>query len=507
MYSIFARKVTPRHRPTRRGLRQTAFAVLVGWGIGVGLSGCAINPVSGKRDFILVSEEREISIGRQGDADIRKEYRVYPDRALRDYVQTVGERVAVKSHRPGLIYHFTLLDTPDVNAFALPGGYVYITRGLLAYLNSEAELAAVLGHEVGHVTARHGVRQYSAALAAGLGYAIGSVLVPELQRETARSVFNLLSTSLLRGYGREHELEADRLGAEYLARGGYDPDAMIKVIGILKNQEEFERRVAAAEGREPRVYHGVFATHPSNDRRLQEVVGQARRFKAAQARRIRRVSYLRRLDGLVFGDSAEEGIRRGRRFYHKGMDFKLAFPKGWPVENRPAFLEAGSPDGNALLRVLSMDRNRRLSPRAFMIQRLKQQVLRHGQSLRIHGNPAYTAIGSLQTRSGVVPARIIVIYYRDKAMVFLGAAKQGLLDRYDRHFLDTGRSFQSLTGADKKLAESLRIRIIRAKTGDTFAKLARASAIPTHPEQRLRLINDKFPTGEPRPGELLKIVR
>ena len=172
-------------------------------------------------------------------------------------------------------YHFTVLDSTEINAFALPGGYIYITRGLLAYLNSEAELAAVLGHEIGHVTARHSVRQQTSARAAGVGAGILSILLPELANAGLGQTVNVLGTALLSGYGREHELEADRLGADYLAHSGYDPQAMLAVIRTLKEHEILESRLAREEGRRARIYHGVFSTHPDNDTRLREIIAHA----------------------------------------------------------------------------------------------------------------------------------------------------------------------------------------------------------------------------------------
>ncbi|MGH8245507.1 MAG: M48 family metalloprotease, partial [Gammaproteobacteria bacterium] len=228
------------------------------------LSGCATNPVTGGKDFVLMSEKDEIAIGQQVNQQVLQQYAVYDDVELQNYVQYVGAKVAAKSHRPELSYHFTVLDSREVNAFALPGGYIYITRGLMSYLNTEAQLAAVLGHEVGHVTARHAVRQHSASQLTSIGTAIGAAFIPGLG-QAGYQLAGVLSTALLRGYGREHELEADRLGAEYLARSGYDSGAMLEVVKALKSQELFEFKLAKAEGREPHVYHGLFSTHPDSD--------------------------------------------------------------------------------------------------------------------------------------------------------------------------------------------------------------------------------------------------
>jgi len=263
-----------------------------------------------------------------------------------------------------------------VNAFALPGGYVYITRGILAHLNSEAEVAAVLGHEIGHVTARHAVRQYSAAMAANIGFTLGSILVPDVAQRSAQSLFNVMGNALLSGYGRDHELEADRLGAEYLARTGYDPHAMLGVLTLLKNQEVFEKRRAAQEGRAPRVYHGVFASHPSADQRLQQVVGMAQAYRTVPNGRVERDRYLRTLDELVWGDSEAQGIRHGNRFYHRGLGFTVQFPAGWQLDNSPEMLLARSPGGDALMQMQVAPRGNARTPQEYLVVQMRLHATR-----------------------------------------------------------------------------------------------------------------------------------
>ena len=243
------------------------------------LGGCAVNPVSGERDFVLMTERQEIAAGAQYHQEILKQYKVYDDPELQAYVNRIGQELARQSHRKDLTFHFTVLDSPQVNAFALPGGYIYITRGIMAYLNSEAELAGVLGHEIGHVTARHSVRQQSSSQVTGL---LGGLLNVATGQDPAQGLFSQLSFALSQGYGRKHELEADRLGAEYLARIGYAPGNMIDVISVLKNQELFAKQKAQREGREVRGYHGLFSSHPKNDKRLREVIQAANRFRSGQ---------------------------------------------------------------------------------------------------------------------------------------------------------------------------------------------------------------------------------
>lgn len=488
-------------------LRPTA-TLLFGLTSALLLGSCAVNPVSGKQDFVLMSEEAEIEVGRKAAPDVLREFGHYDDAALQAYVQRVGEELATHSHRTNLVYRFTVLDTTDVNAFALPGGYVYITRGLLAYLNSEAQLAAVLGHEIGHVTARHSVQQQSAAQAADIGFTLGAILIPGLGNQGAQQLLNTLGTALLSGYGREHELEADRLGAEYMARSGYNPHEIIAVIGVLKDQETFDKQLAAEEQREPRSYHGLFATHPDHDTRLQQVVASARTLQRPGATRINQHEFLHALKGLTFGDSEREGVRRGNRFYHKELGFALSFPVGWRVENRPDSLIATAPQGDGLLHVSSDDINKRVAPEEFLRTRLKLANLQQGEAFTHQGMPGYTALTRTRTPYGQRLARFTVIYFGTRAYIFAGAGKDERdATRYDADFIATARSFHALTPEERPLATALRLDLMRAGPTTRFAALARDSRIPHHAEEQLRLLNQYYPEGEPAPGTLLKIVR
>ncbi|BAU50384.1 peptidase M48 [Sulfurifustis variabilis] len=467
--------------------------------LSVALAGCATNPVSGSPDFVLLSENQEIELGRANDPKIRAQFGLYDDPELQAYVQRVGERLAAQSHRPDLIYRFAVLDSPDVNAFALPGGYIYITRGILAYLQSEAELAAVLGHEIGHVTARHSVKQYSAATAASVAAAIF------LRTQAGQDLFNIIGNALISGYGREHELESDRLGAEYLARSGYNPNAMIEVVGVLKNQEEFEKERAKAEGREPRIYHGVFATHPSADTRLQEVVAEARRHAVTDQPRLGRDEYLKHLDGLVFGDSAKSGVRHGASFYHREMNFAVTFPEGWRVENSPSAVTAFDAGRDAVVQMRAEDLNKRGTPRDYMKTRLKLDDMKDEKPVPGIGLPSHSGIARLSTPFGRRDARVAVVFQGNRAFTFFGASKKDL-SAHDPVILAVAASLHPLTAEEQRIAEGLRIRVVTAGPRDTFAGLAKRSPVTNYAESVLRLINDRFPDGEPRKGELVKII-
>ena len=466
---------------------------------------CATNPVTGNSDFVLMSEDQEIALGRQANAQVLKETPVYEDPKLEQLVQRVGEELASHSHRPELFYRFTVLDSTAINAFALPGGYIYITRGLLAYLNSEAELAAVLGHEIGHVTARHSVRQQSTAAVTGI---LGAVVAASTGVQGVDTLTDMASTAIVRGYGRDHELEADRLGAEYLAKSGYDPTAMLEVVGILKNQEAFETMVAEKEGREANVYHGLFSTHPDNDARFQEVVNAAQLYKTGTATLINRDSFLRTLDGLTFGDSDREGIIRDNHFYHKPLDFTVTFPQNWRIENSADKILAVSQGNDGLIQMSITDLNKRISPKQFMEQRMRLKNLRQGSSVTNGDLEGYTAIADSNTTFGSRAVRYVVLYRDTSAYIFAGTAKnKSDPRRFDGDILATARSLHGLTAADKQYAREKKLAIVRAPEGATYAGLAAKSPITSYPETQLRLLNDAYPDGEPVASQLIKVVK
>ena len=480
---------------------QLLFAIVV-TGLGA-LNGCAVNPATGKTDFVLMSEAQEVALGRKYHAQVIKQYGRYEDKALQAYVRRIGRKLAAHSHRKNLIYRFTVLDSKAINAFALPGGYIYVNRGLLAYLDSEAELAAVLAHEIGHVTARHSVRQYTAAVTTGL---LGAIIAARTGTQAASDLSRALGAAIVRGYGREHELEADRLGAEYLARSGYDPEAMIAVIRVLKAQEEYEKKLAREEHRKPNVYHGVFATHPDNDKRLQTVVAAARAQQVSQPA-TGRETFLRAIDQLVFGDSPREGVVRGNHFYHEDLDFTLDFPPGWRIINSATQLIARAPGGDALLQLAATDRNLRIPPGEFLRKRLNVSDVHDGRPLRVHDLEAYTAWGQMKGPWGYRDTRVTVIYHGDKAFILLGAAKNstaraGMETAYQR----TLASFRPMTGDDHEKARPRRIHLYQAQAGDRYETLAARCLFSDHPVDRLRLINQAYPDGEPTPGEMIKLV-
>ena len=461
------------------------------------ISGCSVNPVTGKQDFVVISENQEIAMGKRYHSQVLQQTPPYEDLELQTYVQRIGDSLSAKSHRPNLFYRFTVLDSQDINAFALPGGYIYINRGLMAYLSSEEELAAVLGHEIGHVTARHSVKQYSQSQILG----ILSTAIEINQGRSAGNLANLASGALLSGYGREMELEADDLGAQYIFQEGYSPQGMYDVLSVLKDQEIYSKALAKKRGQEPRSYHGVFASHPSNDKRLQEVLEEVTNTYPKGTKKIT-VNYLDKIEGMVYGDSEKSGVRRGNEFFHSELDLYFSAPIDWEIINTPQSLIFTSAKSEAVLQINLEDLNFRESPKSYM-DRVESDYYQ-GKELTINGFNGYTA---LSKRSGRT-VRLAIIFKEKQIYQFIGYLKEELdsFSEYDSNFLEIINTFNVLDERGKELSKPLRIKKYIVRSGDTYKKLAAESNIPYNPEDQLRLLNGDFPNNPLVAGQSIKIV-
>jgi predicted Zn-dependent protease len=283
---------------------------------------------------------------------------------------------------------------------------------------------------------------------------------------------------------------------------------MIGVIRVLKAQEQWELQKAKAEDREPRVYHGLFATHPDNDLRLQEVVGEAKALlDDSVPPKVGREEYLAHLEGLVFGHSADQGVLRGRHFYHGDLGVGVSFPAGWRVKNMPDRLVARPPDNDALLQITLEDMNRRMSPREFMTRRLKLDDLESDEAIQVNGLAGHTGFARAGTPWGRRTTRFSVVLHDDKAYIFASAVKDDDNPRrYEGDLVDTVLSFHPLTAEEREMARPLEIRVSRAGPETRFLDLARESRAHPDPEAQLRLLNGYYPKGEPENDEPLKLL-
>ena len=298
----------------------------------VGGHGCATNPATGSKEISFVSRGRELEMGREADPAIIAEYGLYGDKALAAYVDSLGQRLAKVSHLPDLDWHFRLLDSPVVNAFALPGGYIYVTRGILAYMNSEAQLAGVLGHEIGHVTARHTAQQVTQQQIAQVGLIAGTILVEQFRPYSGLAAQGL--GMLFLKYSRDHETQADELGIQYAVRAGYDPREIPATYATLK-------RIAERQGQS---LPSFLSTHPDpGDREIRtRQLAQASVSSRDDGLRVGTAEYRRRIEGMVFGDDPRAGYFEDSRFYHPDLAFQMIFPSGWKTLNTPSAVMAQS---------------------------------------------------------------------------------------------------------------------------------------------------------------------
>ncbi len=454
-------------------------------------------------------DSREVRTGKQIHVQITQQMGVHDDLELQEYVQRIGARLASVSERPDLDWKFTIVDTDDVNAFATMGGFVYVSRGILPYLQNEAQLAAVIGHEIGHITARHLQARNRKSTIAGLASAATAIFtgMPALAELT-----NVAGTAIVLGYGREAELEADRLGAQYLSRAGYDPDAIIDVIKVLKNQELFERERARLEKRDARVYHGVFATHPGADTRLQQAIASAGKAQLGSTGNVSNAEgFLDAIEGLPVGSSRRQGMLRENRFYHADMQFTLAFPRGWQVVNAPTHLLAIGPNKEHVMEVRTQVPPSDLTdPRDFALRGLGNRRLDRVESFDVNGLKAWTAIirNDPSPYGQSTSVRYVIVYYDNLMWVFKGASRSNsTVPAGDSLFLSTAKTFRRMRASEFQLAEPYRLQVIRATAGMTIDQLAQTAKIEKYPAQELRLFNDLYPKGEPQPGALVKTVQ
>jgi len=361
----------------------------------VPLVGCATNPATGKKELSFVSRNKELEMGREADPAIVSEYGLYGDSALGKYVDAVGQRVAKASHLPDLEWHFRLLDSPVVNAFALPGCYIYITRGILAYMNSEAQLAGVLGHEIGHVTARHSAQQMTQQQVAQIGLIAGTVFVEQFRPYTGVAAQSL--GLLFLKYSRDHETQADELGIGYAVRAGYDPREIPATYATLK-------RIGERQGQ---AIPNFLSTHPDPGGR--EVRTRQLADASVSTGRgdliIHAPEYRQRIEGLVFGDDPRAGFFEASRFYHPGLGFQMIFPAGWKTENTPSALYAASEAAGASMQItLGSTRDTTVTPSEYVDSlRTRQAIVSAtGRTEQFRDYPAWIGTVVIQGEGGQV---------------------------------------------------------------------------------------------------------
>jgi predicted Zn-dependent protease len=439
---------------------------------------CPVNPATGERQLILISERQEIEMGREGAQQVEAMIGLYDDSDLQAYVEEIGQELAAKSERPHLPWSFKVVDDPVVNAFALPGGFIYVTRGILGYFNSQAELAAVVGHEIGHVTARHSAEQLSRAQVAQLGVGVGVVFVPEIAQY---SDFLSLGLNLMfLKFSRDDERQADDLGLRYMSRGGYDPDEMVDVFTMLGRVSE-----AAGSSGLP----SWLSTHPDPGERQQRIERAIAQTGIASGGTVERDRYLQMIDGIVFGENPRQGFFRDGTFQHPDLQFRFEFPADWQTQNMSHAVAGLSPQEDAIIQLtLAESSSLDAAARSFLAESGIQAGSTFSQS--VNGLPAYWAYFGAATQSGSeLRGLVVFVEHQEHIYQILGYTMADRMGTYDALFQRSLASFDRLTDPAALNVQPSRIELVRLDRAMTLQEFAERypSTVPT---ATLALIND-----------------
>jgi predicted Zn-dependent protease len=458
---------------------------------------CAVNPVSGQRELMLVSERQEIQLGGQTDGDVVRQFGIYDDKRLNAYVNGLGQRIGKVSHRPNLAYHFKVLDVSVVNAFAVPGGYVYFTRGILASLNSEAELAGVMGHEIGHITARHSAQQISRAQLAQMGMAIGSIVSPEFRALSGLAGMGV--QMLFLKFSRDNERQADDLGVEYASKVGYDASQMANFFGTLERMNPHSDNSGLP---------GWFSTHPNPEDREKVVRVRSREWQQKLGQkdpRVGRNEYLRHIDGLVFGEDPRQGYVDEGMFYHPKLRFQFPVPRGWKVNNTPSQVQMAPKQGGTAI-LLSVTSG--TSPRQAAInfaERSQASVIKY-DAKKVNGLSAYRLISDIATQGGVLRVMSYFIAKDKYIYVFHGLSTPQSYEVYASLFDRTMGQFGPLKDRKRINVNPDLIRIRTTKRTDTMGNVLRSLGVPEKERKDIALLNGKS-LNDPIPANtMFKVV-
>jgi predicted Zn-dependent protease len=472
-----------------------------------------VNPATGQTEFTAMSPAQEQQIGQEQHPQVLVQFGgPYDDAELQRYVTRIGDELAAVSELPDLDFTFTVLNSEVINAFALPGGYVYITRGLLALADNEAELAGVMAHEIGHVTARHSAQRYSRGVLAQGGLAIGTVLAGVLGGAAAADLVQqaggLGAQAYLAGYSRDQEFQADELGVRYMARAGYDPTAMSSFLEKLERNDQLMRRLAGRDG-DADPASSWFATHPRTPERVLRAAEEASAATAGDNRTVRE-DYLAQIDGMVYGEDPSQGFVRGRTFVHPELRFAFEVPQGYRIVNTPAavigqaqnslmkFDAVRAPAGQDVAAYLARDWARELG--AERLDNVSQS--------QVNGMPAASAVapGQLDNEQQVTLALAVLRAGDEQVYRFMFVSSGRMSSAQASAYQATVNSFRRLSADDAAAMQARRLRVVTVEPGQGIQDLARRMAVDSLPQEQFELLNGLDSGESLSPGQKVKLV-
>lgn len=461
------------------------------------LSGCAMNPVTGRKQFVMMSEAQEIAMGKESDPQIMAFFGSYDDPRLQKFINEKGQEMVKVSHRSKLAYEFKIVDSPIINAFATPGGYVYFTRGIMAHFNNEAEFAGVLGHEIGHITARHSVIQQRNAMLGQIGIIAGVILVPELSQfvEPLSAGMQLAMMS----FGRDDERQSDKLGVEYSSHIGYDASEMAGFFKTLERQD----KVAGGE-----KIPEFLSTHPSPEERNITVAKLAEEWKTKlklTSPKINRDIYLQRIDGLILGEDPKQGFVENNTFFHPAMKFQFTIPGGWKLQNTPQQVQMAPDNGEALL-MLTLAGKSSLEETANQMLEQYQLTLVESKKENINGLNSILMIADQKQEKGTIRVLSSLIQYEGNIYSLMGISELSKFAGYQTAFLSTIRNFKQLTDADKLNRRPEVIRIKTVPQQMTVQAAFQSFNMPANRFEELAILNGMMLSDKLSKGTLIKVV-
>lgn len=467
------------------------------------LHSCAVNPVTGKKQLVFVSEEQEMAMGKQYNPQVIASMGLYKDKKLQEFINRKGNEMAKISHRPKLPYKFQIVDSPVVNAFAVPGGYVYFTRGIMAHFNSEAEFMGVLGHELGHITARHSVVQQSKQqLYSGL--LMGAmILVPEVRQFGNEAMQGL--KLLFLSNSRADESQSDQLGVEYSTKVGYDAKEMAGFFQVLKRLQLRDH---------PQGVPTFLSTHPDPVNRYQAVHQEAKKWQSTlngQNLKVSRNNYLRMIDGIIYGEDPRQGFVEDGVFYHPEMKFKYPVPRGWKLQNSPQQVEMVPQGGKAKIIFTFAGKGDLNSAAQKALQQLKLQV-RENKQTTINGFPALITVSSQMAKNqygqAVEKIRVLSTFIKDGESIFSfhGVSTPDVFDNYYRSFENTMMQYSRLRDRSKMNRRPDRIRVKRVSRSMTVAQALRSFGVSQKDLGNIAILNNMKLNDQLAAGTLLKTV-
>jgi predicted Zn-dependent protease len=457
---------------------------------------CAVNPVTGKRELSLISEEGEISLGKETDAQIREQYGIYDDPALLTYMQGVGQTMTLHTHRPRLTYHFAVLDTPVVNAFAVPGGYIYITRGILALMSSEAELAVVLGHELGHVNARHSVAKLSQLILVQVGLAVGGAISETFAKITG--VASLGIQLLFLKFSRDDEREADALGVEYSRKGGYNPGEMVSFFASLEGLGDLS---------EGHSLPGFLSTHPLTAERIQNT--KAMLAESDQQLKTEQNAYFGAIQNMVYGEDPRQGYVEKNAFYHPQLRFSFSIPQEWNVQNTPSKVALASKDGLAAVVLQAEKSSEDLQDYASKkASKIEGGQLLNEKSFKINGLASHHQVYDVsQQEEEDLRMRLSFIGKNGFIYTFIALSTRSDFDKYDRQFQSVVGSFNELRDTRYLNRKPKRIHLVKANGRENLQEMFRKAGMAEDLWPRFAIMNGLELNQVPKSGQPIKIVR